>query len=305
MAGRGRKDPSLPLQEAIYDWTLERLNWGREWWTPEVVARLPLPERLGFLVRLLHYQEGRSGFQFWIHNDYVDYNAVIRGTLAEVDVRHGDSICAILDEIDEIEARAKELEPLVEDVDEDDMEPPEDPKVLEAVLALNDLADRCYELDGRYWEIRREFLRAVEKKLKELIEVPAGITRALSVRQPYANLILSGRQKKEYRSQPTSIRERVWIYASATPAKDEQAWDKSGARPGGLRTGRILGSVEIRGCAWDEEAGMYAWRLAKPVCVPAPIVPLNRPGNVWWRPELKEKRKEAQAGGSIGSHLES
>ena len=37
--------------------------------------------------------------------------------------------------------------------------------------------------------------------------------RALSVRQPYAELILRGEKKIEYRSKPTNIRERVYLYA--------------------------------------------------------------------------------------------
>lgn len=43
------------------------------------------------------------------------------------------------------------------------------------------------------------------------------IIRALSVRQPYAEQILCGTKKIEYRSIATRIRERVYIYASQTP----------------------------------------------------------------------------------------
>jgi predicted transcriptional regulator len=39
--------------------------------------------------------------------------------------------------------------------------------------------------------------------------------RAISIRQPWVELILRGVKKKEYRSQPTNIRERVYLYASA------------------------------------------------------------------------------------------
>ena len=40
------------------------------------------------------------------------------------------------------------------------------------------------------------------------------IERAISIRQPYAELILRGKKKNEFRSRPTNIRERVYIYAA-------------------------------------------------------------------------------------------
>ena len=45
--------------------------------------------------------------------------------------------------------------------------------------------------------------------------------RALSIRHPYAEQILRGKKKAEYRSRPTNIRERVYIYASLTPGYAE------------------------------------------------------------------------------------
>src|SRR4051795_5225478 len=40
---------------------------------------------------------------------------------------------------------------------------------------------------------------------------------ALSVRQPYAEQIMRGTKVIEYRSVPTHVRGRVYIYASSTP----------------------------------------------------------------------------------------
>ena len=48
--------------------------------------------------------------------------------------------------------------------------------------------------------------------------------RALSIRQPYAELILRGIKTIEYRSRPTRIiGERFYIYAARTPGPSE-AW---------------------------------------------------------------------------------
>jgi hypothetical protein len=47
--------------------------------------------------------------------------------------------------------------------------------------------------------------------------------RALSIRQPFAELIMTGKKKHEYRNIPTNIRERVYVYASNTPGPLEAA----------------------------------------------------------------------------------
>jgi predicted transcriptional regulator len=41
--------------------------------------------------------------------------------------------------------------------------------------------------------------------------------RALSVRQPYAELIMRGEKSVEYRSRPTKIRELLYVYAAKKP----------------------------------------------------------------------------------------
>lgn len=47
------------------------------------------------------------------------------------------------------------------------------------------------------------------------------VVRAISIRQPFDELILRGKKKIEYRSISTNIRERVFLYASRKP--DNQA----------------------------------------------------------------------------------
>lgn len=46
------------------------------------------------------------------------------------------------------------------------------------------------------------------------------ITCALSIQQPFAELIMAGMKKFEYRSISTNIRERVYVYAS------RKAWSR-------------------------------------------------------------------------------
>ncbi len=50
------------------------------------------------------------------------------------------------------------------------------------------------------------------------------LTRAISIRQLYVEQVLRGAKRREFRSRPTNIRERVWIYASLSPAANPAAW---------------------------------------------------------------------------------
>jgi hypothetical protein len=43
------------------------------------------------------------------------------------------------------------------------------------------------------------------------LEMEKSVVRALSVRQPYAEMIMRGEKTVEYRSKPTNIRERVYV----------------------------------------------------------------------------------------------
>ena len=85
--------------------------------------------------------------------------------------------------------------------------------------------------------------------------------RALSIRQPYAEQILRGTKKIEYRSRPTSVRERVYIYASLTPAEEGEFYSM-GLVPGDLPTGVLVGTVEVVGCTG--KTGDYHWHLKRP-----------------------------------------
>jgi hypothetical protein len=107
------------------------------------------------------------------------------------------------------------------------------------------------------------------------------ITRALSIRQPYAEMILRGKKKIEYRSRPTNIRERVYIYASLTPG-DEEAWKAIKLHPSDLPTGVLIGTVEIKDCTG--KPGDYEWHLAKPVRLKKKIKPKRKPQPAWFRP---------------------
>lgn len=97
--------------------------------------------------------------------------------------------------------------------------------------------------------------------------------RALSIRQPYAEQILQGKKKAEYRSLPTHVRGRVYIYASLTPAV------KAGEA---LPRGVLVGTVEVVDCTGSR--GDYAWKLGEPRRLRRPRKPRRKPQPVWFNP---------------------
>ena len=112
------------------------------------------------------------------------------------------------------------------------------------------------------------------------------IARAISIRQPWVELILRGKKKAEYRSRPTNIRERVFIYASLAPAASPQAWRQVGKQPDDLATGAIVGTVEIADCQWSDREGCYAYALRNPKRLRRPLYPKNQPQPGFWRPQF-------------------
>ena len=106
--------------------------------------------------------------------------------------------------------------------------------------------------------------------------------RALSIRQPYAELILRGIKRIEYRSRPTKIiGERFYIYASRKWA-GVNGHDAGDIAPGDAPTGVIVGTATITRCVKDN--GHYEWHLSNVKRLPKPRKPKRTPQPVWFRP---------------------
>ena len=124
--------------------------------------------------------------------------------------------------------------------------------------------------------------------------------RALSVRQPWAELILLGHKTIEVRSRRTNLRERVYIYAGLNriePQEEARIADQFGIDVEGLPRGVLVGTVAIVGCLPlkkdDGEAacfdiadtdGFYAWLLARPQRAEEPVKPTRQPQPMFFNP---------------------
>jgi hypothetical protein len=105
---------------------------------------------------------------------------------------------------------------------------------------------------------------------------------ALSIRQPWVELILRGIKRIEYRSQATHRRGRIYIYASKIPADNEAAWKQIGAKPGDLPIGALVGTVDIVDCTG--RPGDYHWHLANPERLASPLPVKKKPQPIFFYP---------------------
>ncbi|MBX3018495.1 MAG: ASCH domain-containing protein [Bdellovibrionaceae bacterium] len=106
----------------------------------------------------------------------------------------------------------------------------------------------------------------LKKSLGETRDVPSG--RAISIRQPYVEEILTGKKKYEFRSRATHIRGRVYLYASGKFAE--------GYEDNSLPRGTIVGSVEIVGCKFFPSRRVFGYELKHPKRYTATRVPDNQ-----------------------------
>lgn len=123
---------------------------------------------------------------------------------------------------------------------------------------------------------RNEGLRAIEAEwfgprsraqpvARSSVVEGAGPLRALSIRQPWAELILRGEKDVENRSRPTKHRGPLVVHASGTPNKEAMAEYGFDALPMGC----LVGIVDVVDCSeevaspWHEE-GYQGWYLANP-----------------------------------------
>lgn len=107
-----------------------------------------------------------------------------------------------------------------------------------------------------------------------LFDVATDAPRALTVRQPWAGLIVAGIKGVENRSHPTSYRGTLLIHAGL--GADADAMAEHGGRLGEYPAGAIIGAVDVIGCVRDSPSpwaaeGQWHWILANPrACEPVP-----------------------------------
>jgi hypothetical protein len=103
--------------------------------------------------------------------------------------------------------------------------------------------------------------------------------RALAVHQPFAELIVIGAKTAEFRSRPTHLRERVYVYACDKLDADDIEWCNENYPHLHVQTlprGLLVGTVAIVGCEGDELSG-YAWQLKNEKKFSGPLTPKKKP----------------------------
>jgi hypothetical protein len=119
--------------------------------------------------------------------------------------------------------------------------------------------------------------------------------RALSVRQPWAELIIRGSKTIECRTRPTYVRERIWLYAAEGRAHRATLSTITVTDDAALSRGVLVGTVDLIGCrrlrpADSAEACLpidfdgYAWLLVRPERLATPVRPTCRPQPEFFMP---------------------
>ncbi len=108
--------------------------------------------------------------------------------------------------------------------------------------------------------------------------------RALSIRQPNAEAIMRGIKKIEYRSGPTHVRGRIYIYASSTrysAAEEADLMEEYGIHDvtcDQLPRGVVVGTVDLYDCDGGE------WYVRDPQRASKLVKPKSQPQPVWFVP---------------------
>jgi hypothetical protein len=124
--------------------------------------------------------------------------------------------------------------------------------------------------------------------------------RALSIRQPWTELILLGHKSIEVRSRRTNLCERVFIYAALNrieQAEEVRIAAQFSIDVDRLPRGVLVGTVAIVGCLPvkqdDSEAacfeiadtdGFYGWLLARPQRAEELVKPTHQPQPMFFNP---------------------
>ncbi|WP_437225646.1 ASCH domain-containing protein [Planctomicrobium sp. SH661] len=140
---------------------------------------------------------------------------------------------------------------------------------------------------------------------------------ALSIQQPWAELILRGIKTIEIRRSPARPRGTIYLYASQRFSRlpgVESLLAEEGISSGALPLGALVGTVEILGCrpACESDAAAarippaflsdaYAWILGNPQRLPQPVQPRYVPFGTWFYPfqRLRTNTRQRRKDGGV------
>ena len=112
--------------------------------------------------------------------------------------------------------------------------------------------------------------------------------RALTLPQPHAEAIIRGKKLVDYRTGATTVRGRIYIYASPErlAPEEEEDWlgeyDIGDISSDGLPRGVIVGTVELYDCTHDGRT--YRWHFRNPDRAAELLAPKHKPMGIWFNP---------------------
>lgn len=108
---------------------------------------------------------------------------------------------------------------------------------------------------------------------------------ALSIRQPWAQMIVTGEKNVENRDWSTGFRGRIYVHAGKIP---DGPMSEIPSYIAASQFGAIVGEVDIVDCVTQSDLnsfqGPYGFLLANPVAYETPIPCRGRLG--FWKPDI-------------------
>jgi hypothetical protein len=112
--------------------------------------------------------------------------------------------------------------------------------------------------------------------------------RAFSIGQPHAEAIIRGLKTIEYRSRLTTVRGRVYIYATVSRYRLEEeaemlkTYGMGDVNADDLPRGVLIGTVELWNCTGS--GGKYEWHFRDPERATELLKPTTPPQASWFDP---------------------
>ena len=112
--------------------------------------------------------------------------------------------------------------------------------------------------------------------------------RAISIRQPYAESIITGKKKIEYRSTLTHVRGTVLVYAALGKESDE-VFEEFNVDRNKVPKGIIIGTVDIVDCKYLSKDKSFGYILKNPKRFRTFLKSKNQPQPRWFFPFVSLK----------------
>jgi hypothetical protein len=120
------------------------------------------------------------------------------------------------------------------------------------------------------------------------------VYRCLTIRQPWAHLVVTGQKDEEYRPRATRHRGLLLVHSGKAAVPRDVRADFPGIDFDALTYGAVVGAVDVTDCV--EDGDCFAYVLSRPARFSRPVVVAGQLG-IWHLPPALESAIRVQLTG--------